>query len=77
MPGNTVILANSALEIVNGQVSQPHTSVWVTINRDLNCLVCGDKLRNQAALMGEQHEEKLSLTDLMDTTGIILQEDED
>jgi hypothetical protein len=75
MPGNTVILANSALEIVNGQISQPQTAVWVTVSRDPECLVCGDKLRNTLA---EGHEEGgVSLADLMDTTGIVLQEDED
>lgn len=75
MPGNTVILANSALEIVNGQVSQPQTAIWVTIDRDPECLVCGDKLRN--ALTEGREESSLSLADLMDTTGIVLQEDED
>lgn len=75
MPGNTVILANSALEIVNGQVSQPQTAIWVTIDRDPECLVCGDKLRN--ALAEGREESSLSLADLMDTTGIVLQEDED
>jgi molybdopterin/thiamine biosynthesis adenylyltransferase len=77
MPGNTVILANSALEIVNGQVSQPQTAVWVTIDRDPECLVCGDRLRNRAVLTDEREESSLSLADLMDTTGIVLQEDED
>ncbi|MBZ0296439.1 MAG: ThiF family adenylyltransferase [Anaerolineae bacterium] len=76
MPGNTVILANSALEIVSGQINQPQTAVWVTINRDPHCLVCGDKLRNRAELTGEQAD--ISLDDLMDATGIVMQEkDED
>ncbi len=68
MPGNTVILANSALEIVTGQVSQPHTALWVTINRDPHCLVCG--VQNQVM------EDHLSLDDLMDTSGIVMQEQE-
>lgn len=74
MPGNTVILANSALEIVTGQVSQPHTGIWVTINRDPHCLVCGDKLQNREVM----HDVQVSLSDLVDTTGIeLLEENED
>lgn len=77
MPGNTVILANNALEIISGQVSQPHTAVWVTIERDSECLVCGDKLRNRAQLTGEQTGDSLSLDDLMSETGIVLQEEDE
>src|SRR4051812_20923101 len=46
MPTNTVILANTALEILSGHISQPYSAEWVTIERDPNCLVCGDALRN-------------------------------
>jgi hypothetical protein len=74
MPGNTVILANNALEIVSGQVSQPQTAVWVTIERDPQCLVCGDKLRNRAQLTQEAADDPLSLDDLMDTMGIAFQD---
>jgi molybdopterin/thiamine biosynthesis adenylyltransferase len=69
MPGNTVILANSALEIVTGQVSPPQTAMWVTIDRDPHCLVCGDKLQNQM-----HDEQPFSLSDLMDTTGMVFHE---
>ncbi len=74
MPGNTVILANNALEIVSGQVSQPQTAVWVTIERDPQCLVCGDKLRNRSQLTSEAGDDPLSLDDLMDTMGIVFQD---
>jgi molybdopterin/thiamine biosynthesis adenylyltransferase len=73
LPGNTVILANSALEIVTGPVSQPHTAIWVSIDRDPNCLVCGDKLQHQMA----DEQQQLSLSDLMDTTGMVLQENDE
>lgn len=73
MPANTVILANTALEIVNGQISPPYTSVWVDITRDPNCLVCGEPLRNQLA--GEESEESMSLADLADATGIALEDE--
>lgn len=77
MPGNTVILANSALEIITGQITPPHSAVWVTIERDPHCLVCGDRLRNAAALQGEHTEEPMSLDDLMDTTGIVMQQEDE
>ena len=70
MPANTVILANTALEILSGQISQPYSAEWVNIERDPNCLVCGDALRND--LSGEAHEE-ISLDALMNATGITLE----
>ena len=74
MPSNTVILANSALEIITGQITPPHSAVWVTIERDPDCLVCGSQLRHEQALQ----DAPLSLTDLVDATGIVMQdEDED
>jgi molybdopterin/thiamine biosynthesis adenylyltransferase len=72
MPANTVILANNALEIVNGQISPPYTAVWVNIERDPNCLVCGDALRNQLA---SEVSTDLSLDDLMKTAGFAPDED--
>lgn len=71
MPANTVILANTALEIVNGEMSPPYTAVWVNIPRDPHCLVCGDALRNDLAAS----EEGVSLADLADTTGVALEEE--
>jgi molybdopterin/thiamine biosynthesis adenylyltransferase len=70
MPTNTVILANTALEILSGHISQPYSAEWVSIERDPNCLVCGDALRND--LSGEAHEE-ISLDALMNATGITLE----
>jgi molybdopterin/thiamine biosynthesis adenylyltransferase len=78
MPGNTVILANVALEILSGQITQPHGAVWVTVERDPTCLVCGEQLRHGAAMRGELDDESMSLADLMDSTGIVVHEtDED
>jgi len=62
MPGNTVILANAALEIIDGQMSTPYTAVWVTIERDPACLICGDTFRRQEAL---SEDEMMSLDELM------------
>ena len=74
LPGNTILLANTALEIITGQITPPHGAVWVTIGRDPDCLVCGQ--HHRAELQGEQHEE-LSLTDLMASTGIEMQENDE
>lgn len=71
MPANTVILANTALEIVNGEISPPYTAVWVNIPRDPHCLVCGDALRNELAAA----EEHVSLDDLAQSTGVALEEE--
>ncbi len=74
MPANTVIMANTALEILDGQISEPYTAVWVNIERNPNCLVCGDQLRNQLAA---EAAGDVSLTDLMESTGLALEEDGD
>jgi molybdopterin/thiamine biosynthesis adenylyltransferase len=72
MPANTVIMANSALEIMTGEVSQPYTAVWVQIERDPHCLVCGEAVRSELA---DESAGDLSLADLMDATGLALEED--
>lgn len=74
MPGNTVILANVALEIIDGQTSPPYTAVWVTIERNPACLICGDHYRRQEAL-SEQTET--SLDDLMQATGMIVDDEKE
>lgn len=41
IPGNTVILANAELEIIEGHLTPPYSAEWVTIKRNPACLVCG------------------------------------
>lgn len=77
MPGNTVIMANTTLEIVTGHVSPPHTAVWANIRRNPDCLVCGDALRARAALVADETDEHVSLAELMNTMGIDLQEEDE
>ncbi len=78
MPGNTVILANAELEIIDGQISPPYSAVWATVERDPHCLVCGDLVRQQASLEDDHPQaDSLSLMELYDRTGLILEEDED
>lgn len=73
MPANTVIMANTTLEILAGEISQPYTAVWVNIDRDPHCLVCGDALRSELA---DSSAADVSLADLMDATGLALEEDQ-
>lgn len=40
-PANTVILANVAMEIMDGVTLAPYSAQWVNIPRDPSCLVCG------------------------------------
>ncbi len=41
LPANTVILANTAMEILTGITAPPYSAQWLDIARDPNCLVCG------------------------------------
>lgn len=47
-PANTVILANTAMEIFDGVVTPPYNAAWVQIERDPACLVCGDAVSSEA-----------------------------
>lgn len=65
-PANTVVLANSAIEIIAGQVTPPHSAVWVQVERNVRCLICGDEM--QARSTGEH--EAVTLDALAGETGI-------
>jgi molybdopterin/thiamine biosynthesis adenylyltransferase len=62
LPGNTVVMANTLLEIIEGETSLPYSAVWVTIPRDPHCLVCGRR---------EHNGEAISLESLMASSGIV------
>lgn len=64
LPANTLVMANTALEIIEGQTTPPHGALWVNIARDPNCLVCGDRLQDVS-------ETPLSIEDLAAQTGDI------
>lgn len=72
-PGNTVVLANTTLEIIDGETSLPYTAVWATVERNPHCLVCGDKLHQQI----EDREAEVSLDDLIATGMVIDAQSED
>lgn len=63
LPGNTVILANTALEIIEGTQTPPYGAVWVDVQRDPGCLVCGATSRDESAA-------QMSLDDLAQHAGI-------
>jgi molybdopterin/thiamine biosynthesis adenylyltransferase len=68
MPGNTVVLANTALEIIDGEISPPYTAVWATVERNPHCLVCGDGLQQRMAEGETPHA--VSLDELI-ATGMV------
>ncbi len=78
LPGNTVILANSALEILDGVINLPYTAVWATIERDPHCLVCGDGAQRMASGAFETDENAtISLDELMHGAGLTLEDSQD
>ena len=75
LPANTLIMANNAIEIVDGEITPPHSALWVNIERDPQCLVCGDRIRQQS----EQEDEDdggISIHDLTEGFGIRLEDDQ-
>ncbi len=65
LPGNTVILANRELEIIEGQMTLPQGAIWATVERKPDCLVCGPASGEQAALQSEDGQQDLSLAELL------------
>lgn len=75
LPANTLIMANNAIEIVDGEITPPHSAVWVNIERDPKCLVCGDRIRQQAEQENED-DGGISIHDLTEGFGIRLEDDQ-
>jgi molybdopterin/thiamine biosynthesis adenylyltransferase len=71
MPGNTVILANVALEILTGQVTPPYGALWLNVERDPACLVCGGRPHADGSHTEQTH---MSLDDLI-ASGVAIQDD--
>jgi molybdopterin/thiamine biosynthesis adenylyltransferase len=67
LPANTLVMANAALEIIEGQTTPPHGALWVNIARDPECLVCGNQLHDAAAI---------SLDDLAASGNVAIEGDE-
>jgi len=80
MPANTLIVANSFMEIIEGQESEPHTGLWIQIERDADCLVCGERLKQGVDKLARPDRGRISLEDLAAsglTTDIVFEEEED
>ena len=79
MPANTIVVANTATDIIEGLESEPHSSIWLEIERDPDCLVCGDRLRHGVSMLVKEDEGSISLDDLAASelmTDIVFEEDE-
>jgi molybdopterin/thiamine biosynthesis adenylyltransferase len=72
MPANTVILANTYLEVYEGRTSLPYSAEWVNVPRNPECLVCGHR-----AHPAEEGSADVSLDDLVGLGHVIYEQDED
>lgn len=80
MPRNTLLVTNTYMDIIEGQENEPHTGLWIEIERDPDCLVCGESLKQGISLLAKDEGEGISLEDLAAsglTTDIVFGEDED
>ena len=80
MPANTLIVANTFMDIIEGQENDPHTGIWIDIVRDPDCLVCGERLRQGVSKLAREDEARITLEDLAAsglTTDIVFEEEED
>ena len=79
MPANTIIAANTYIDIIEGQESDPHTGIWLEIQRDPDCLVCGERLKQGVSMLVREDEGGISLDDLAASdlmTDIVFEEDD-
>lgn len=79
MPANTIIAANTYIDIIEGQESDPHTGIWIEIQRDPECLVCGERLKRGVSMLAQEDEGGISLDDLAASdlmTDIVFEEDD-
>jgi molybdopterin/thiamine biosynthesis adenylyltransferase len=72
MPANTVVMANTHLEIYEGQMALPYTAEWVSVPRNPECLVCAHIHR-----AAEADAETLSLDELAGLGHIEFEEDDE
>jgi molybdopterin/thiamine biosynthesis adenylyltransferase len=72
MPANTLIMANTQIEIYEGRTALPHTTEWVSVPRNPDCLVCGHLYRPAERQTGD-----VSLDDLADLGHVTFEQDED
>ncbi len=78
MPANTLIVSNIYLDIIEGAESDPHTGIWIEIERDPDCLACGDRLQKGVSLLARDENDSISLDELAAsrlTTDIVFEEE--
>ncbi|MCD4686495.1 MAG: hypothetical protein K8S97_11230, partial [Anaerolineae bacterium] len=68
-PANTVILANTHMEIFEGKTAQPYMAEWVSVPRNPECLVCSDQHRSA------EEATEVSLDQLASLGNVTLEED--
>jgi hypothetical protein len=72
MPANTLVMANTYLEIYAGKTALPYTAEWVSVPRNPECLVCGHLHR-----AAESGSRELSLEDLAGLGHVTFEEDDE
>jgi molybdopterin/thiamine biosynthesis adenylyltransferase len=72
LPANTVVIANTFLEIYAGETAEPYTAEWISVPRDPNCLVCGHLHRPDTT-----QESSVSLSELTHLGHVTLEQDDD
>ncbi len=70
LPANTVVLANTYLEVYEGQPVLPYTAEWINVPRNPECLVCGHLHRAEDA-------QVVSLDDLATMGNVMLEQDDE
>jgi molybdopterin/thiamine biosynthesis adenylyltransferase len=68
LPANTIVQANTYLEIYQGKIALPHSAEWVSVPRNPACLVCGSQQRASAT-----DRASVSLDDLISMGGVTLE----
>ena len=70
IPANTVVLANTRMEIYEGQMALPYSAEWISVPRNPDCLVCGHLHRP-----AEEVEPEISLDDLAGMGNVTFDQD--
>lgn len=72
MPANTVVMANTFLEIYEGRTALPYSAEWVRVPRNPDCLVCGHLHRPAS-----DEQTHVSLDELVNLGHVTLEQDKD
>ena len=70
-PANTVVLANTYLEVYEGETTLPYSAEWIQVPRNPHCLVCGPLHANVA-----DEAAALSLDELAGMGNVTLEDNE-